>query len=85
MVGRVQKNAASLFILLVACCIIGSFIGYILDPYIPGMLTKSFSIGAGPMLINLKVVTFTLGFSISINFFSVIGLIIGLIIFVKRF
>jgi hypothetical protein len=66
------------------CAIIGSFIGDILSPYLPSLLSKSFEIGVKPFLINLKVLSITLGFTVSMNVMSVVGVVIALIIFGKH-
>lgn len=83
MVGKAHKGVGFLVLLLLTCAIIGSFVGYILQPYLPVLLTKSFTVGAGPLPINLKFLSITFGFSVNVNLFSVLGLIAALIIYLR--
>ncbi|HBM79457.1 MAG: DUF4321 domain-containing protein [Clostridiales bacterium] len=83
MVGKGYKSISNLIILLIICGIIGSFAGDLLKPYIPGLLSKNFNIGFGPLPINLKILSLTLGFSLNLNLFSMIGLVIALIIYFR--
>jgi hypothetical protein len=82
MVGK--KGTAFFIILILSCTIIGSFLGDVLKQYLPDILSKSFSIGAGPLPVNLKVISMTLGISINMNSMSIIGLITALVIY-KRY
>lgn len=85
MVGRSHKGAGFLFLLLLTCGSIGSFVGYILSPYLPVFLTKSFSVGAGPILLDLKFLSVTFGFALNMNLFAILGLIIALIVYSRNF
>lgn len=84
MVGKASKSTGFLILILLICAIIGSFIGDLLQPYVPQWLTKSFPLGAGPLPVNLKILSITFGITVSMNFFSILGLITGLIIY-KRY
>lgn len=81
MVGKTHKSIGYLIVLSLCCAIVGSFIGDLLKPYLPELLAKSFVISAGPLPIDLKVVNITFGFGINMNFMSIIGLIVALIIY----
>jgi uncharacterized membrane protein len=83
MVGKAGKSTGYLILLILICLIVGSFIGDILQPYIPKLLSKSFTVGAGPLPINLKFMSITFGFTLNMNLFSVLGLITALIIYRK--
>jgi hypothetical protein len=84
MLGKAHKNLGFLIILLLTCAIIGSFMGDILHPYLPKLLDKSFKLGTGPFLINLKVLEITFGFTINMNVMSILGIIAALVIY-KRY
>jgi hypothetical protein len=83
MLGKGHKSVGSLIITLLTCAIIGSYIGDIFQPYMPKILAAGFTIGTGPFPINLKVINVTFGLTLSMNFMSIIGLIIALIIYFK--
>jgi len=83
MVGKGQRNAGFLFLLILTCGLIGGFIGEMLKPYLPSILSESFNIGIGPSSIDLKLISLTIGFSMSMNFFSILGLVTALIIYRK--
>jgi hypothetical protein len=84
MLGKAHKNIGFFIILLLTCAIVGSFLGDILHPYLPGILGQSFKIGTGPFPINLKVLDITFGFTITMNVMSVLGVIAAIIIY-KRY
>lgn len=84
MVGKAYKSVGFLFLLLLSCTIIGSFIGYMMEPILPAFLTRSFTASAGPFPIDLKFLSMTFGLAINMNIFSIIGLIAGLVIY-KRY
>lgn len=81
MIGK--KGTAFFIILILSCTIVGSFLGDVLKPYLPDILSKGFSIGVGPLPVNLKVINMTLGITINMNSMSIIGLMAALIIYKK--
>lgn len=85
MVGRAYKGIGLLILLLITCAVIGSFLGDLLQPYIPGLFTKTFRLGVGPFPIDLKVLNVTFGLTIYMNLMSIIGLVSGFVIYKKGF
>ncbi|OPJ63748.1 DUF4321 domain-containing protein [Clostridium oryzae] len=83
-----NSNSSALFFAFVIFlgAISGSIVGDIL-----GNMTKLnfikhvYHIGTGsPMTIDLKVMTFTLGFNFGINIMSIIGMILAIIILYRK-
>lgn len=75
-----QKNIFVFIILVLAGLIIGSFIGDLFKDSI-NLFAYSKTIGFSPFTIDLSVIKFTLGFLVHMNLASVIGLIIGILIY----
>lgn len=64
----------------------GSFIGEILANSFSGLsfLGKAYSIGLkSPLSLDLKVVELAFGFNFNINFMSIIGIVLAIILFRK--
>lgn len=80
MLGK-GHSIGHLVVLIIVCAIAGSFVGDLLKPVLPKLLSGNFNIGVKPFLINLKVLSITFGFSISMNVMSIIGVIIAFVIF----
>jgi hypothetical protein len=85
MVGKASRGIGFLILLLLTFAIVGSFLGDLIKPYLPKILDLSFKIGAGPFPIDLKVLSISFGISINMNFMSIIGMIIALIVYKKGF
>jgi hypothetical protein len=83
MVGRKRRGFGFLIYLSLICCIAGSFVGDLIRPYLPDALNKSFNIGFSPFPLDLKVVKFTLGFSLQLNVVSILGLLVAIILYTK--
>lgn len=81
--GKTRRGLGFFIILILICCIIGSFIGDIAKPYLPKFLQDSFSVGIGPFPLNLKFLSITFGMALNMNMISVLGLIIALILYLK--
>lgn len=84
MVGKTHKTTGFFILLALICCIIGSFIGDLAKPFLPGFLSHSFSIGAGPFPLDLRVLSITFDFRLNMNIMSIIGLIAAVFIY-KRY
>lgn len=85
MVGKVHRGTGLLVLLILVFAITGSFLGELLQPYIPLFLTKSFILGIGPLPINLRVINATFGLTVKMNVMSIIGIIVGLVVYKKAF
>ena len=85
------KENASLFLVILCSLIIGGFIGeFFKDNSLLGFLSWGFPIGTTdelgilkPMVINLKMLQFSLGFLIQINFASITALGFGIYFYSK--
>lgn len=68
-----------LILLLFVGALAGSVVNEALIGHVPSPLTSSFSIGLNPpVLVDLWVLTFTLGFTLKVSLFSVVGMGLGL-------
>ncbi len=79
------RNSGRLLLLLLCGIIVGSMLGYVLSLFIDHpILTQTIPIGIkNPVTLNLTAFTIILGFSIDINFGSVVGIIIGLVLYFR--
>jgi len=79
------RGTGRLLLLLLCGVIIGTILGYILSLYVNHpIFTKTLSIGfEGPVTIDLTVFTIVLGLTLHVNFGTVIGIIIGLVLYFK--
>ncbi|MBM7583059.1 putative membrane protein [Caldicoprobacter guelmensis] len=81
-----SRRGGVLLLLLLAGIIIGSIIGKILAAYfdIP-LFTQSFKIGTedNPLILDVEVVNLVLGITFTINFGTVLGVLLGLIFYFK--
>ncbi|HHU79018.1 MAG: DUF4321 domain-containing protein [Caldicoprobacterales bacterium] len=83
---RVRDRGAGRLVLLLLCgIIIGSIIGHILSLYIDHpIFTHGAKLGSeAPVTLNLTVFTITLGFVLHINFGTVLGVILGLVLYYR--
>lgn len=68
-----------LILLLFVGALAGSVVNEALIGHVPSSLTRSFSIGLNPpVLVDLWVLTFTLGFTLKVSLLSVVGMGLGL-------
>jgi len=68
-----------IFIIIVGA-VIGGLIGELLGIVLPQgivktFITKSINIGFSPVYINLYIITFTFGFMLKLNIFSILGIV----------
>lgn len=81
-----SRRGGVLLLFLLAGIIIGSVAGKILAAYfdIP-LFTQSFQIGTedNPLVLDLEVITLVLGITFTINFGTVLGVLLGLIFYFK--
>ena len=83
--GR-TKGPLTLFLFLMAGIIIGSAVGNILARYSDaGLFHQSFIIGTQgtPAILDLIIIKLTFGLSIIINFGTILGVILGIILYYR--
>lgn len=83
--GR-QKSGWMLVLIVLLGMILGSAVGAALEHVLPDGVVKRFlveSVGWGiePRTIDLVVLTFTLGFSVSVNVMGVLGVVLAIYLF----
>jgi hypothetical protein len=76
-----KRSFGFIFTIMLLGALAGSAIGEVLGIILPDGVVKEFflrsaSFGLGPALINLVVISFTLGFSVKINVIGVFGMIL---------
>jgi hypothetical protein len=76
------KSVGMLIVTLFVGILIGSAVGQLLGLFLPSghivvkaLVSPLMSYVAGPWDINLIIIVFTFGFTVHINFFSIIGII----------
>jgi len=77
---RVSYRMLVLYIVLGAIIgsFIGEFIGWILPPGVVNQFfVRHITVGIDPTLLNLKVLTLTVGFTFTLNIAGLIGLVIA--------
>lgn len=80
------KNFRDVLILSLIGCIGGSLVGDVLGEHFTQIefLKKAYSIGTTkPLVIDLKVLSFTLGLNFNVNIMAVVGIIMAIIIYSK--
>ena len=79
------KNALILTLLLLAAIIIGGFLGeFLRGNSLLGFMGQGFEIGMkNPLLIDLKMLKFTLGFVVSVNFASITAMALAVYVYTK--
>lgn len=79
------RRTGRLILLLLCGIILGSMLGYVMSLFINHpILTHTQAIGIkNPVTLNLTAFTIILGFSIDINFGTVVGIIIGLVLYFR--
>ena len=80
-----SRKTGRLLLLLLCGIIVGSIVGYILSLYIHHpMFTQTVDLGtSGPITLNLTAFTLVLGFTVHVNFGTVLGVIIGLVLYFR--
>lgn len=79
------RGTGRLLLLLLCGIIIGSIVGHILSLYVDHpMFTHTITLGMeNPITLNLAAFTIVLGFSLHVNFGTVLGVIIGLVLYFR--
>ncbi len=79
------RRTGRLLLLLLCGIIVGSMLGYVLSLFIDHpILSHTIPIGIkNPVTLNLTAFTIVLGLSIDINFGTVVGIIIGLVLYFR--
>ncbi len=85
MAGVANKNRWTLLIILLSGIVLGGFIGYLCRNV--GFLSwlnygQTFGLSS-PVVLDLGIMVLTFGLTISINIASIIGIILGIIIYKK--
>lgn len=84
-----KKGIAFIILIIIIGGLIGSLFGELFGIYIPkgflqDLFNKGFSFGiTPPAVLDLKFLSVSFGFSLKVNFFSVIGIILAAIILRK--
>lgn len=84
--GRPSRGTGYLVFLILVCGLVGGFIGETIGQNIKALafLKSNFSIGmTEPFVLNLKLVAITFGINLSINIFSLLGMLLGYFIYKK--
>ena len=78
-----KRSPAVFVLLLIVGALIGSALWALLSPVLPEALTRTFAIGStsGPWNVDLIFIALTVGFVLSVNIGSLLGIIIAVIIF----
>ncbi|MGI6113097.1 MAG: DUF4321 domain-containing protein [Mahellales bacterium] len=81
--GRSQRNPWTLLLLLLAGLIIGGVVGDILSSYLP-LFNYSYRFGiVEPIGLDLRVIAITFGLVFNLNLGSAIGVVIGIISYMR--
>ena len=72
-----------LVLMILVGAIIGSLIWSLVTPYLPEIFAKSLTVGTtgAPLTLDLGVVTFTAGLVLRVNIGSMLGMVIGFLIY----
>ncbi len=82
-----KKNIWVLLLLILIGALLGNVLGEILRAISPegpvrNIFTEGFHIGiAPPLTLNLRIITFTIGFTIRANLLTLLGSILGIYIY----
>ncbi|MFA6941350.1 MAG: DUF4321 domain-containing protein [Clostridiaceae bacterium] len=81
-----NKNPILLVLFIILGGILGTFLGDILGSRISALsfIKTTYNIGtASPLLVDVKILTLTLGINIKLNIMSIIGIILSIIMYRK--
>ncbi len=84
---KTSNKSFSLFMIVIIGAILGSIIGEILGSYIPSLkiLKTTYSIGTDtPMILDLKFLSLTLGFTVNLNIMTIVGAILSIIVYKRH-
>ena len=82
-----QRNFWIFLVFILLGAFLGSILGEILGIVAPegplrNIFLKAFKIGIDPAFtLNIRIITFTIGFTFSINLMSILGMIIGVYLY----
>ncbi len=85
MAKSVDKSGWTLLVILLCGIVLGGFLGY-LCRNVSGLSWLSYGQTFGlsePLVLDLGILVLTFGFTISINIASIIGIVIGIILYKK--
>lgn len=77
---RANRNGWILLLLVICGIVIGGFLGELLGKYIP-ILKFGYNLGVSPHTYDLRVIKLTLGLTLNINIFTIVGIIIAILFF----
>ena len=83
MKGKVNKNAWTLFLMILCGIVLGGFIGMLAEG-VPALSWLSYGQSFGldePIILNLGILVITFGLSIKITMASIIGVILSIILY----
>ena len=80
---RAARNPWLLVVLLIICGLIGSLVGTLLQVLLPILGYGFPAIGLSPITIDLLVLSITFGLVLKLNLASIIGFIVGIIIYFR--
>lgn len=85
MAGAANKNQWTLLLILLSGIVLGGFIGYLCrNVSFLSWLNYGQTFGlSSPVILDLGIIILTFGLTISINIASILGIIIGIIIYKK--
>ncbi|MBP3620658.1 MAG: DUF4321 domain-containing protein [Lachnospiraceae bacterium] len=85
MAGAANKNQWTLLLILLSGIVLGGFIGYLCrNVSFLSWLNYGQTFGlSSPVVLDLGIIILTFGLTISINIASILGIIIGIIIYKK--
>ena len=80
------RSVALLLLLLIVGSVLGRALWHLLEPILPAVLSRSFSIGTtgGPLQVNLNFMTLTLGFVLKVNIGAALGMAAALFFYFRR-
>lgn len=87
--GRRMDSVIVLLVIVILGAMIGSVIGELIALLAPGgilerIFAKGIQVGMNPpAVLDLRVLTLTLGFTVKINLASLLGIILALVIYTK--
>lgn len=80
---REGSRSGWVMLLMVLCgLVVGGFLGELLGKYLP-ILKYGYNLGVSPHEWNFQVLRLTFGLSLSINMFSVLGIVLAIYLYRK--
>jgi len=77
---HIRGRVPLIIFIIVVGAVVGGLVGQLIGMVLPAgivktFITKSISIGFAPIYINLYIMTFTFGFMLKFNIFSILGIV----------